>query len=404
VTVGGSSKDLDAIDSRLTTASIRNGKLYTAEAIGTDSTGNAGGTEDRDSVRWYEVANLTTTPTLSRSGTIFDNATSNPLSFWMPSITVSGQGHAVVGVTTGGSTARPNGAVSSMLSGTSTFTAPANYTAATQSYNVDSGDPTYRWGDYSMTSVDPCDAQTFWTIQEYTDSTDSWGVKVGKIAAPPPATPSAASPASVAVGQSSVTVTLTGTSSSGSGFWDTGSGACRIVASIDGNVTVNSAASSDPTHLTLNISTVGATAGSRTVTVTNPDGQTSSAAIFTVTASGSVPSNTAPPTTSGTTTVGATLTATNGSWTGSPAPTFTYQWKRCDSGGANCSLIVGATASTYLLAAADQGARLRVTVTATNTGGSASADSAATSAIAPASGGGGGGGVAAVAAEARPTS
>ena len=392
VSVPGSTKSLDAIDARLTTASIRNGELYTTEAIGTDNTGTAGGIEDRDSVRWYELANLTTTPTLSRSGTIFDNATSNPLSFWMPSIAVSGQGHAVVGMTTGGAAARPNAAVSSMLNGTSTFTTPTNYTTATQNYNVDTGDPVYRWGDYSMTSVDPCDAQTFWTIQEYTDSTNSWGVKVGKIVAPPPATPSLASPSSLAAGQSSATVTLTGTSSSGSGFWDPGSGACRIAASIDGNVTVNSVTFTDPTHLTLNISTVGATAGSRTVTITNPDGQTSTAAVLSVTASGSAPANTVPPTISGTTTVGSTLTATTGTWTGSPAPTFTYQWKRCDAGGGNCGPIVGATASSYALAAADQGARLVVSVTATNASGSASADSLATAVIAAAAGGGGGGG------------
>jgi hypothetical protein len=392
VSVPGSSKALDAVDSRLTTASIQGGKLYTAESIATDNTGTAGGSADRDAVRWYELANLTTTPTLSRSGTIVDSATGNPLSFWMPSVAVSGQGHAVVGVTAGGAAARPNAAVASMLTGTSTFTAPASYTAAGADYNVDTGDPTYRWGDYSMTTVDPCDQQTFWSVQEYVDGTDSWGVKVGRIAAPPPATPSSGTPSSVAVGQPSANVTLTGTSSSGSGFWDPGSGSCRIAAMIDGNVTVNSVTYTDPTHLSLNISTVGATPGSRTLTITNPDGQTSSAAVLTVTGSGSAPANTAPPTITGTTTVGSTLTATTGTWTGSPAPTLAYQWKRCDSGGANCGPIAGATASTYMLAAADQGSRLLVTVTATNTSGSASADSPATATIGPAPGGSGGGG------------
>src|SRR5919197_4962305 len=374
----GSNLDLDGGDSRLTTASIRNGKLYTAEAIATDNTGAAGGAENRDSVRWYELANLTSTPTLSRSGTIFDGASSNPLSFWMPSIAVSGQGHAVVGMTTAGVNARPNGAVSSMLSGTSTFTTPASYTAASQNYNVDTGDPTYRWGDYSMTSVDPCDAQTFWTIQEYTDSTDSWGVKVGKIPAPPPAAPASTSPTNVDTGQSSVSVTLTGTSSAGSGFLDPGSGSCRIAAAIDGGVTVNSVTYTDPTHLTLNISTVGATVGLRTVTITNPDGQTSSAAVLNV---GSAPSNPAPPTISGTAALGSVLSGNDGSWSGNPTPTLSRQWRRCNQAGASCSDIGGATGTSYTLVQADVGSTIRFRVTGTNTLGSLSADSAQTAIV-----------------------
>jgi len=376
-TVLGSSKALDGIDDRLGSASIRGGKLYAAQNIGVDASGAASDTPSRDAVRWYELSSLTTTPTLSRSGTIFDSSGA-ATSFWMPSIAVSGQGHAVIGMSTGSSSTHPDGAVSSMLNGTSSFSAPTNYTSSSQNYNVDTGGPVYRWGDYSHTSVDPCDLQTFWAIQEYVDSTDSWGVKVGKIAAPPPATPSSTSPTSVPTGQASASVTLTGTSASGSGFWDPGSGTCRIGAAIDGNVTVNSVTFTDATHVTLNISTVGATAGTRTVTITNPDGQTASAAVLVV---GSAPANTVLPTITGTASAGSTLTASTGTWTGSPAPTFAYQWERCDGAGANCSDIGGATASTYLVAAADAGSTIRVRVTATNAAGSAAATSAQTAAV-----------------------
>jgi hypothetical protein len=38
---------------------------------------------------------------------------------------------------------------------------------------------------------------TMWTIEEFCDATDSWGVRVVKLIRPPPATPSSATPAPV---------------------------------------------------------------------------------------------------------------------------------------------------------------------------------------------------------------
>ena len=381
VPASGGTLNLDAGDFRLTDASIRNGKLYTTEVIGVNSAGTATNSGDRDATRWYRISNLTTNSTLplSDSGTIFDSSATKK-SYWMPSIAVSPQGHAVIGMSTSASSLHPNAAFSSMLSGASSFSAPTTYTAASATYNVDTGGSTYRWGDYSHTGVDPCDGQTFWTIQEYVDSTDSWGVKVGKILAPPPATPASTSPTSVNAGSSSVSVTLTGTSTSGSGFWDPGAGTCHvpIAASVSGGVTVNSVTFTDATHVTLDLSTVGATGGSHTITITNPDGQTASASVLTV---NTTPQNTALPTITGTTKVGSVLTSTNGTWTGSPTPTFTRQWERCDLAGANCSDIASATGTTYTLVQADHGTTIRVKVTGTNTAGSATAESNQTTEI-----------------------
>ena len=53
--------------------------------------------------------------------------------------------------------------------------------------------------------------------------------------------------------------------------------------------------------------------------------------------------------------------------TGSPTPTLSEQWQRCDSGGGNCVDIGGATGSTYQLVGADVGSTLRTKETATNT-------------------------------------
>ncbi|HZQ89567.1 MAG TPA: hypothetical protein VFA42_06140 [Gaiellaceae bacterium] len=90
--------------------------------------------------------------------------------------------------------------------------------------------------------------------------------------------------------------------------------------------------------------------------------------------------NTAAPTIAGGTTVGQTLTADAGTWTGAPS-SFSYGWSRCDASGANCQAIAGATTSTYQVGTADSGSTLVVGVTGANSVGSASATSAATAVV-----------------------
>jgi hypothetical protein len=98
----------------------------------------------------------------------------------------------------------------------------------------------------------------------------------------------------------------------------------------------------------------------------------------------SAPSNTAVPTVSGNTTVGSVLSSSAGSWSGSPAPSFSYKWQRCNSSGASCVDISGATSTTYTLVSADSGSTIRSVVTATNGVGTASANSGVTAVIATA--------------------
>jgi len=107
----------------------------------------------------------------------------------------------------------------------------------------------------------------------------------------------------------------------------------------------------------------------------------SSAATQVVVVTVNAPSNTAPPTISGTAAVGETLAADPGQWSGAPAPSYTYQWRRCDSGGASCVDISGATAQNYVLAEADVDATVRVVVTAVNDVGSSTATSDPTAVV-----------------------
>jgi hypothetical protein len=78
----------------------------------------------------------------------------------------------------------------------------------------------------------------------------------------------------------------------------------------------------------------------------------------------------AAPVISGSKTEGDTLTASTGTWLGSPT-SYTYVWKR------NGVAIGGATDATYVLVAPDIHASITVTVTATNANGSDTATSAA---------------------------
>lgn len=73
------------------------------------------------------------------------------------------------------------------------------------------------------------------------------------------------------------------------------------------------------------------------------------------------PVATAPPTVAGTPRVGASLTATSGSWD-QPDLTFGYQWVR------DREAIAGATAPTHVVQPVDAGRRLAVTVMATRSG------------------------------------
>ena len=89
------------------------------------------------------------------------------------------------------------------------------------------------------------------------------------------------------------------------------------------------------------------------------------------------------PLVSGTTEVGQTLTASAGTWSGSPT-SFAFTWRRCDATGANCTSIDGATAPTYTLTPGDIGTTLSLIVTATGKGGAGTATAPTTAVIAAA--------------------
>jgi len=109
------------------------------------------------------------------------------------------------------------------------------------------------------------------------------------------------------------------------------------------------------------------------VTASNLAGTASATSASTATVVAAPPVNTALPTISGSAVDGQTLAASNGTWSGTTPISYAYQWRRCDSGGAGCADVAGATSSSYGVTAADVGSTLRVAVTAANVGGSSTA-------------------------------
>ena len=92
------------------------------------------------------------------------------------------------------------------------------------------------------------------------------------------------------------------------------------------------------------------------------------------------PQNTTEPSVSGTPEIGKSLTGDRGAWSGGTI-TYAYAWLRCDTNGGACDAVANATSTTYVLAAADAGARMRFRVIATNADGPTTGTSNATSVV-----------------------
>ena len=308
---GGYWGRLDALDTRLFHAVMRGQQLWTSHNVGVNNAGVSSGvytSDTRVGSRWYQINVPVSSgaPSITQSGTVFTASASNDSlqkNYFIPSISVSGQGHAVMSVCSAGQNDFINAAAVGRLASDplGTMQSPVAVTTQTSfTYNpagnpggISAGQPR-RWGDYSTTTLDPVDDMSMWTVEQFADANNSYGVRVARILAPPPATPSAL--ANVTAGQSAVILTLTGVSSNGSGFYDPGanlaapakpfnhlSANCTAGAATGTPPTITSVTYVNPTTLTVVFNATSATANlagqNYTISVTNPDGQVASSAI-----------------------------------------------------------------------------------------------------------------------------
>lgn len=161
----GTIATLDTIDFRPMNAVYRNGFVWTTHCISVSS---------RAAVRWYQVNVATNAAT--QVGTISDSV----IHYFMPGITVNAADQMLIGFT-GSSASQFAGAYMTgrLPSDPAGETGPPLlYKAGEAPYTQLSASGSNRWGDYSLSSVDPVDDSTMWTIQQYARTGNTWVTRI----------------------------------------------------------------------------------------------------------------------------------------------------------------------------------------------------------------------------------
>jgi hypothetical protein len=138
-------------------------------------------------VRWYQFnvtgGNFPATAVQQQSW----NNGNDGLWRWMPSIAVDQNGNMAIGYSTSSATQQPSIRYAGRLA-----TDPLNNLGQGEAImTAGGGHQTHssgRWGDYSMTTIDPVDNLTFWHTNEYYPATSSasWFTRVGTFQLPSP--------------------------------------------------------------------------------------------------------------------------------------------------------------------------------------------------------------------------
>lgn len=151
----------------------RNGSLWLTHTVSAGSTAG---------VRWYEVTNLTGTPSIRQQGTF---APADTLHRWMPALAVDKQGNMAVGYNTGNAATHPAIRYAGRLTTDPLNTLGQSETALIAGTGSPSSGNFNRWGDYAEMSVDPVDGCTFWFTGEYYAVTGAdWQTRIGSFRYP----------------------------------------------------------------------------------------------------------------------------------------------------------------------------------------------------------------------------
>lgn len=137
---------------------------------------------DRTGIQWVEFKNIQTTPEEVQIGTIFDPAEIDFRYYFIPSYMVNKHGYMTINCATSANNEYINASTfARKYSDLLGALGPENrIVQSNHSYNFQySGGQ--RWGDYTYTSLDPCNETDMWTIQQWVPDTDQWGMKITQL-------------------------------------------------------------------------------------------------------------------------------------------------------------------------------------------------------------------------------
>ncbi len=147
------------------------------EALWVNHTVDSGGVMG---IRWYELRDLSTTPTIYQQGTYQPDSTYR----WMGSLAVDGQGNMAVGYSVSSSSMYPAIRYAGRLASDPLGQLSQGETTLIAGTGAQSGGFN-RWGDYSAMTVDPVDDCTFWYTNEYYAATgNNWQTRISSFKFP----------------------------------------------------------------------------------------------------------------------------------------------------------------------------------------------------------------------------
>jgi Immunoglobulin domain len=163
-------------DSRLSEVVYRAGSLWCAQTIFLPSS-----SPTRSAVQWWQIQ---TDGSVAQRSRLED--TGGVYFYGYPSIAVNRFGDAIIGYSRFATNeyARANYSFHAFNDPANSLQTEYLFKAGESAYQkIPSGDTRNRWGDYSMTSVDPVNDADFWTVQEYAatavgsgNGSGRWGV------------------------------------------------------------------------------------------------------------------------------------------------------------------------------------------------------------------------------------
>ena len=177
----GTSVGLDAISDRLMNRLQYRRFADGRESLVANHTVGVGSGNNQAAIRWYEIRNLSTTPTIYQQSTYAPSTDSR----WMGSIAMDQSGDMALGYSVSSTSISPSVRYTGRLAGDPLGTLPQGEAtliggSGSQTSNFN------RWGDYSMMAIDPSDDCTFWYTQEYYTVTSAagWQTRIGSFKYP----------------------------------------------------------------------------------------------------------------------------------------------------------------------------------------------------------------------------